>query len=211
MRQPVLQHLLHQRDQRRADHRAPHAAGAADDRHEQVFDALVAAERRRIHEALQVRVQPAGNAREQRRVDEDDDLEPRAVDAEGLGHLELPAQRADRAARPRIEQIGGRPQRGERDAPDQEVVVALVLAARTRTDERRDAGEPGVAAQKFEVAEQEVKAHAPGDRRQRQIVASHPQRDEAEAQRERKRERRARSQDSTHGDQPKRVARIAVV
>ena len=85
-RQHVLQHLLRQRDQRRADHRAPHAARAADDRHEQVLDALVDAERRRIDEPLQVRVEPARDAGEQRRVDEDDDLEPRGVDAERLGH-----------------------------------------------------------------------------------------------------------------------------
>ena len=115
---------------------APHTLpGAADDRHEQVLDALVDAERRRIHEALQVRVEPAGDAREQRRVDEHDDLEPRAVDAERLGHLELAAQRADRASRPRIEQVVGRPQRRERDAPDQEIEVALV--AQLDAEERR--------------------------------------------------------------------------
>ena len=77
VRQHVLQHLLQQRDQRGADHRAPDAAGAADDRHEQVLDALVDAEGRRVDEALQMRIQPAGNAGEQRRIDEDDDLQPR--------------------------------------------------------------------------------------------------------------------------------------
>ncbi len=150
-RQDVLQHLLRERDQRRADHRAPHAAGAADDRHEQVLDALVDVERRRVHEALQVRVQPPRNAREQRRVDEHDDLEPRAVDAERLGHLDLAAQRADRASGPRIEQVGGRPQRRERDGPDQEVEVALVAHLDAEEMQRGNAGDPRVAAEELQV------------------------------------------------------------
>ena len=92
--QHVLQHLLQERDQRRADHGAPDAAGAADHRHEQVLDARGDAERRRIHEALQVRVEPAGDAGQQRRVHEHDDLEPRTVDAERLAPC-----RSRRAAR----------------------------------------------------------------------------------------------------------------
>ena len=80
--------LLQERDQRRAQHRAPHAAGAADHGHEQVLDALVDAERRRVHEPLQVRVQPSRDAREQRGVDERDDLQARGVDAERLDHVE---------------------------------------------------------------------------------------------------------------------------
>ena len=59
LRQQVLQLLLEQRDQGRAEHRAPQVARAADHRHEQVLDADVEVERRRVHEALQVRVEPA--------------------------------------------------------------------------------------------------------------------------------------------------------
>ncbi len=122
----LLQQLLQQRDQRRADDRAPDAAGAADHRHEQVLDALVDAERRRIDEALQMRIQPPGNAGEQRGVDEDDDLQRPCVDAEGLGHFQPALERAHRPARPRVEQIVGRPQADQHDQPDQVVDMALV-------------------------------------------------------------------------------------
>jgi hypothetical protein len=78
---------------------APHTLPApADHGHEQVLDALVDAERRRIDEALQVRVEPAGDAREQCRVHEHHDLESRRVDAEGLDHVEPPFNA--RTARP---------------------------------------------------------------------------------------------------------------
>ena len=50
---------------------------------------------------------------------------------------------------------------------------------------------PGVPAEELEVAEQEIEADAPGDRRERQVVPLHPQRDEAEEQRQREREREA--------------------
>ena len=141
-----------------------------------------------IHEALQVRVEPARHRREQRRVDEHDDLEPRRVDAEGLGHLEVAAQRADGASRTRIEQVARRPQRHEREAPDQEVVVALVPQLEAEEVERGNAGESRVAAEELEIAEQKREADAPRDRRERKVVAFHPQRDEAEAERERQRE-----------------------
>src|SRR5262245_26288867 len=102
-----------------------------------------------------MRVEPSGDAREERRVDEDDDLESRRVDAERLGHLEMAAQRANRPTRSRVEQIGGRPQCGERDAPDQVVEIALVAKLETEEVERRNAGDPRMAAQQFQVAEQE--------------------------------------------------------
>ena len=109
VRQQILQPLLEQRDQRRTDHRAPDTAGAADDCHEQVFDTLVDPERAGVDEALQVRVQPPRNAREQPCIDEHDDLQPRRVDAECLDHLEAALQRADRPAGARVEQIAARP------------------------------------------------------------------------------------------------------
>ena len=193
-RQPVLQQLLGERDERRADHRSPHAARAADDRHEQVFDPLRQPERRRVDESLQVRVQPARDACEQRRVDEDDDLESRRVDAESLGHLELAAERPDRASRPRVEQIRRRPQRHHRDGPDQEEVEALVLELEAEQMEHRHAGEARVAAEELDIAEQEIEARAPGDRRERKIVPAHPERDEPEAQREREGQHEPRRQ-----------------
>jgi hypothetical protein len=65
LRQQVLQLLLDQRDQGRAEHRAPQVARAPDHRHEQVLDADVDVERRRVHEALQVGVEPARQGRQQ--------------------------------------------------------------------------------------------------------------------------------------------------
>ena len=53
LRQEDLQLVLQQRDERRAEERAPDVARAAEHRHEQVFDARVDAERRRVDGALQ--------------------------------------------------------------------------------------------------------------------------------------------------------------
>ena len=86
------------RDQRRADDRAPDAAGAADDRHEQILDALVDAEWRRIDEALQVRIQPAGNAGQQSRRKRRPRSSAARVDAECFGHFQ--SALSARTARP---------------------------------------------------------------------------------------------------------------
>ena len=106
-----LQHLLEDGDQERPQHGAPDVAGAADHRHEQVLDAHVDGERRRIDEALHVREQPAGKRRQHGSEDEHLDAQPRRHDAEGFRHRGPPLQRADRTAGARIEQIGARPQR----------------------------------------------------------------------------------------------------
>jgi hypothetical protein len=50
---------------RRADERAPDVADAAEHGHEQVLDAHVEAEGRRVDGALEVREQPARDARQQ--------------------------------------------------------------------------------------------------------------------------------------------------
>ncbi len=127
-----------------------------------------------------MRVEPAGSGREQRRVDENDDLEPRGVDAERLGHPDMAAQRADGAPGPGVEKIVRRPERRERDAPDQEIEVAFVAQLEAEEVERRNPGESRVAAEELEVAEQQREADAPGNGRQRKVVALHPQRDEPE-------------------------------
>ena len=66
-RQHVLQHVLQQQDDRGAGERAAQLAEAAADRHQQVLDARAHVERRRADEAVHVRVEPAGQAGEQRR------------------------------------------------------------------------------------------------------------------------------------------------
>jgi hypothetical protein len=117
-------------------------------------------------------------------IDEDDDLEVRAMGPERLRHFELTAQGADRPASPRVEQIGGGPECADRDAPDQEIVVAFVAHFDAKEADRRNAGEPGVPAKEFEVAEQEIETGPPGDRREGQVVTLHPKRDEADGERQ---------------------------
>jgi hypothetical protein len=75
LRQPVLQPLLEDGDQAGAQHGAPDVADAADDGHEQVFDALRQPEGGRVNEALQMSVEPAGNTGEQGGDQEDHDLD----------------------------------------------------------------------------------------------------------------------------------------
>ncbi len=65
-----------QGDHRGADDGTPDASSAADHGHEEILDTLIDAERRGIHETLQMRIQPARDARQQRGIDEHDDLEP---------------------------------------------------------------------------------------------------------------------------------------
>ena len=62
--QNILQFFLEQGDDRRAQHRTPEMSGAADHRHEQVFNADVEVERRRVHKPLQMRVKPARHGRQ---------------------------------------------------------------------------------------------------------------------------------------------------
>ena len=97
-------HCLEDREDRRADQRAPDVARAADHGHEQVLDAGVQRERRRVDEALHVRVQPARHAGEQR-GETKTIMREAGVDAERLGHHHAAPQRADRAARARVEQV----------------------------------------------------------------------------------------------------------
>ena len=66
----ILQDVLEQRDDGCADHGAGDVAGAADQRHQQQFDARTEVERRRAHVALHVRIKPAGQAGEQSGEDE---------------------------------------------------------------------------------------------------------------------------------------------
>jgi hypothetical protein len=125
--QPVLQPLLEHGDDARAHDRAPHVAGAADHRHEEVLDADVHAERGRVHEALHVRVQPARGAGEQRRDHEDHHARARGVHAHRLGHHPPALERADGAALARVEQVVGGEHGHEQEGPDQVVDLAAVV------------------------------------------------------------------------------------
>ena len=107
IRQIALQHLFEDDDNSGAEHRAPDIAGAADHGDEQIFDAGLRAERRRIGGALEMRIEPAGQARENRRIDEHQQLGARRLHAERFaGNMPAP-QRADRAAGAGVQKVHG--------------------------------------------------------------------------------------------------------
>ena len=83
--QEVLQLVVQNRNSGGAENGAVNAAGAAEHRHQQIFGAGVDAEWAGIDRALEMRIQPAGQAGEHRGIDEDDELGRGGVDAEGFG------------------------------------------------------------------------------------------------------------------------------
>ena len=85
IRQIALQDLLQDHDDAGAEHRAPDIAGAADHGDEEIFDAGLRAERRRVGGALEMRIEPAGQAGQHRRIDEHQQLGARRLHAEGFG------------------------------------------------------------------------------------------------------------------------------
>ena len=183
--QDVLELLLHQRDQRRAEHRAPQVAGTAHHRHEEVLDADVQVERRGVHEALQVRVQPARHRGKQRGQHEHLDAMACGVDTHRLGHHAARLERADGTPLAGVEQVVQHPQREQQHGPDHHAQHARG-GERPRPDgERRHPGDAGVSAQHLEIAEQVVQAEAPGDGAQGQVVARQLQRDRTEPPRHR--------------------------
>ncbi len=121
----VLNGVLQQRDQRRADDRAKQIAGAADHRHHQEYSMLHGdVERRRADEAAHVSVKPAGNRGEQRGDHESDEPNLKRVDAERFDQRVAAAQRAHRPADARIQKIVCAQHDDQQDAPDQVVNLA---------------------------------------------------------------------------------------
>ena len=105
MRQIALQNFLQDDDDGRAQHAAPDIAGAADHGDEEIFDAGLRAERRRVGGALEMRIEPAGEAGQHRGIDEHQKLGARRMDAEGFGGDMAAPQRADRAAGAGVQQV----------------------------------------------------------------------------------------------------------
>ena len=171
LRQNALQAVFQDGQQTRAKHRAPHVAHATDHRHEQVFDTVVQAEWRRVHRALQMRIEKARNARQHRRKHEDHHLHPCGVHPHRLGHRAAALERADGAAWARIQQVLHRQHRHDNDGPDQVEHLAAGLQRFAEHVQHRNAVQPVVLAQEFQVAEQEEERQAPRNRRQRQVVA----------------------------------------
>ncbi|MCY1226722.1 hypothetical protein D9M72_389680 [compost metagenome] len=176
--QHALQHILQDGQDARAQHRAPHMAHAADHGHEQVLDAVVQAKRRRVHRALQVRVQEAGHARQHCRHHEDHHLHPRGVHTHGLGHHAAALERADGAARARVQQVLHRQHGQQHHRPDQVEHRAARLQLDAEERQHRDPVQAVILAQELQVAEQEEQRQAPGNGRQRQVVAGHAHRDQ---------------------------------
>src|SRR5258707_323099 len=91
--------------------------------------------------------------------------------AEARPPAPVAVKRADRAARTRIEEVPCRPQRYEREAPDQEVVVALVAQLETEEAHCRDTRDSRMAPEKLEIAEEERDTDPPRDGRERKVMA----------------------------------------
>ncbi len=102
-RESVLHEVLQQHHGGGTDDGAGDMAGAAQHRHEEIFDARADVEGARADIALDMGVEPAREAGEQR--GEDEDFEPHAegVDALALGQGDTAAQAAHRPTLARIE------------------------------------------------------------------------------------------------------------
>ena len=114
IRQIALQDFLQDDDDGRAEHAAPDITGAADDRDEEIFDAGLRAERRRVGGALEMRVEPAGEAGQHRGIDEDQKLGARRLHAKRFGGDVSAPQRADGAAGARVQQVHGEQRANQR-------------------------------------------------------------------------------------------------
>ena len=117
-RQIVLHGILQERDDGRTHHAAQNAAGAADHRHHQIFDAHAGIERPGADEAAEMGIEPAGQRAEERGDDERHQLDLECADAEAFDQRIAAAQRAHRAADAGVEQIvadaAGPPRRSPR-------------------------------------------------------------------------------------------------
>ena len=201
-RQDALQLVLEQRDDARAQDRPADVAGASSHGHQQVLDAGVDAERSLVHGALHVRVEPAGDARQQRRVDEHDELHARGADAEQLGGKRSATQRANGAPGARVEQVVRGNGRQQHARPDHVVDAAAVVEVPAGDVEWRDGRDAVVAMEQLELAEQEVQAQAPGDGAERQVVARQAHRRQAEQRARRVPVMASATGSVAQGDQP---------
>ena len=127
-----------------------------------------------------MRIEPAGQAGENGRINEHQQFCARRLHAERFaGDMSAP-QRADRAAGAGIQQVHGQQRRDENPDPDRKIDRAGIEHFEIADRERRDARDAVIAAEEFQLAEQIEQADAPGDGAERQIVAGQPHRDDAE-------------------------------
>ncbi len=177
--QIALQDFLQDHDDAGSKHAAPDVTGAADDRDEEIFDAGLRAERRRIGRPLEMRIEPAGQAGQHRRIDEDQELGARRLHAKRLGGDVSAPQCADRAAGARVQQVHGEQRCDQHRDPDREIDRSGVEHLQRADRQWRDTGDAVIATEELELAEQIEQADAPGDGAERQIVTRQPYRDEA--------------------------------
>ena len=96
-------------------------ARSADHRHQEIFDAGLDIEGRRIHGPLHMRVEKARDRGEHGRIDEDEDADAENIDAEGFRRDGASLERANRPADAGIEQVPRR-DHSERDDNEDEVI-----------------------------------------------------------------------------------------
>ncbi|GCC45511.1 hypothetical protein chiPu_0029607, partial [Chiloscyllium punctatum] len=179
-RQIILHAVLEQRDDGGADDPAEQAAGAADHRHHQIFDAHAGIERTRADEAAHMRVEPAGERGQECRDHEGHELDPERVDAEALDQRVAAAQRPHGAAEPRVQEIVAEQEHQGDDAPDQVIDLCAGDQRERAEADRRDRRDAVEAAEPIDIAEQEADRKAPCHGRQRQEMALQAQGDDAE-------------------------------
>src|SRR5262249_41620313 len=145
------------------------------ERHQQQFDAGADVERRRIYEPLQMRKEPAREAGEH--AGEHEYGQPRAerAYAQALDHGDAAAQAADGAALAAIKEVAAEQHPAAEQGRDEEIIRGGIGEREGPERDRRDTGEPAVAAERVDVAEQKEDRDAPGDGAQRQEMSAEPQ------------------------------------
>ncbi len=134
-------------DAGRAENGAVDPAGAAEHRHQQIFGAGADAERTGRYRALEMRVEPSGEAGQHRGIDEHHQLGGGGVDAEGFGGAGAAPKRADGAADPAAEQVlRGDHRKHDRD-PDHHEIFARIDQRMVADPQRRNAGKPVMGAE----------------------------------------------------------------
>ena len=181
--QQHLQLVFQHADEASAHDGAPHMAHATHHRHEQVFNAHLQAEGRRVDGALKVRQQPARHRSQQRGQHKDRDLVAEGADAHGLGHLRAAFERPDGAARARVQQVQQTRSEGQQQHPGEHEEGAALADVEFADAQALDAQQAVVFAQRVQVAHEVIQRQAPGYGGQRQVVARHAQCDQAHQQR----------------------------
>ena len=200
-RQVVLHGILQQRDDRSTDHAAQNAAGAADHRHHQIFDAHAGLERSGADETAEMGIEPSGQRAEERGDDERHQLDLECADPEAFDQRIAAAKRAHRAADAGVEQVVADEQDRHDDRPDQEIDLPALDQGERADRDRRNARDAVMLTEAIDVAEQERDRQSPGDRAQRQEVAAQAQRHEAQDRGD-----AAGQDDGQHQSEPGRIA-----